>query len=1046
MNDSSIQSVEEHLLQIEQYLQQPAAQPAVRPRSIPPSSAPSSTALRPSSHTGRDTPSSISELSCESLPLSRPTSAHSIRSVSSQSSITAPTSTAPPPPAPAPSAASALSHTDKEALIQKLLAQHRANKLSTNVTSVSSLNTRPPPAPATAQAREQLIEQLLADRRRMRQDRQKEQANGGEEEKKTAKAVFSPPSRHAPTSSLPPRPAAAQAPAPVAAAPPPASYTSPDARSADTSSSSSMSSRSHISPLSESTTSPIDPRFLGDHRTIFEAAELLDEHGELRTDLTQQDGEVEEGEEEEEKVMSPASQTSFVDQQSTPYSPIPHPTQQQQQHNKPAKTRQEHKTTKEQEMKQSRKQEKKSTQTAVSSSPLASTATSRARTRVRYSPPPPTNKPAYTTNTTHATTTSNKRPATAKTQGTAAQTSPKPKAKFITRTTTSTSPVPKSSTSASASPSLSPERKPKLNAAQKAAIAFEKACPFKPVLLSKQIDKEQVGSLADRLSIWQQRQAEREKLKQQQMIQQEQEQMQACTFQPAINEDSRRYVQDGRGELDDRLHHEADHRTKIREAAAQHQQQVVEQACPFQPVISEESRRIQQQQQGQEPVWRRVAELQRQKEQRLHQLRMQQQKQEQREGQLTFHPNVNETSQQLAKERKVKEQQLADEQKEKRASSSSPSRPTASASAAAAAAAEHCTFKPSVSAASERILKRSRLFKGGNRDFLSRQQSLQQQQQERMQAVHSQLAEQQQQYCPFVPDIGNAKEVLANARPQLQDEQQQEQSTRLSSYDAQLLQKLKGRLIRRAKEEYTFKPEIGEVSRRIARSSSVDALYKNERRQQAMQELQAKAEQVQSAQCTFKPQLNKQSNSMAAGGRYGSAVIEKIEAEQALRSNKLAAIHQQLQLRQLEQCTFAPTTTSLPTNTKAKPVLVRGMNRFLQLKEMTARQQQAQQQREREVFLLDVQDSHSARGHAASHRVYTIPAPFKLSERERKDKSKYMSMQDEKECTFQPQTTTAANRKLIQYILQEDPDWTEDMQFAAMEHDVQVEEVEDNDS
>ena len=96
------------------------------------------------------------------------------------------------------------------------------------------------------------------------------------------------------------------------------------------------------------------------------------------------------------------------------------------------------------------------------------------------------------------------------------------------------------------------------------------------------------------------------------------------------------------------------------------------------------------------------------------------------------------------------------------------------------------------------------------------------------------------------------------------------------------------------------------------------------------------------------------------------------------------------------------------------PVIVRGLGRFLELKERAKQQRQEQKQREEQVFRPNL---------AYTPRGFTVPQPFKLSKASQKSvqrRRRLFNEQQEKqrqECTFKPQTIEGRHRKVIQNIL-----------------------------
>jgi hypothetical protein len=124
------------------------------------------------------------------------------------------------------------------------------------------------------------------------------------------------------------------------------------------------------------------------------------------------------------------------------------------------------------------------------------------------------------------------------------------------------------------------------------------------------------------------------------------------------------------------------------------------------------------------------------------------------------------------------------------------------------------------------------------------------------------------------------------------------------------------------------------------------------------------------------------------------------------------------------------------------PIIVRGLNRFLELKNMAAKQQEELRQREEKVFCkVHPTDKPKARA--------TVPKPFSFEHRgkvnsvpeQTRPKSSQQSssvtkpkrlaaqqvVDPKKAYTFRPRTTETSNRELIQQILNEPEDEDDDV-------------------
>ena len=120
----------------------------------------------------------------------------------------------------------------------------------------------------------------------------------------------------------------------------------------------------------------------------------------------------------------------------------------------------------------------------------------------------------------------------------------------------------------------------------------------------------------------------------------------------------------------------------------------------------------------------------------------------------------------------------------------------------------------------------------------------------------------------------------------------------------------------------------------------------------------------------------------------------------------------------IQDCTFIPHTNPTSAMTQSKdPVIVRGLGRYLELKEMAKRREDELREREEKVF-------HSNVSRPARHS-FTIPKPFHLeSDKKAKERRRRIEAEIEaeraKECTFKPRTSQAMTRNAIRKLLEED--------------------------
>ena len=157
-----------------------------------------------------------------------------------------------------------------------------------------------------------------------------------------------------------------------------------------------------------------------------------------------------------------------------------------------------------------------------------------------------------------------------------------------------------------------------------------------------------------------------------------------------------------------------------------------------------------------------------------------------------------------------------------------------------------------------------------------------------------------------------------------------------------------------------------------------------------------------------------------------ASVLERIAAYRRDRDAKLQQARRLGEYEELKGCTFAPQTqTHARVKMPTGPVVVRGLGRYLELKEMAKRQADEKRSREEKAFM--VKGSTQRGGRDSEGRAYTVPEPFALSyrtqagaraAREEALRSAVESKQM-KECTFKPKTMAGRQKRLIKKILAE---------------------------
>lgn len=509
----------------------------------------------------------------------------------------------------------------------------------------------------------------------------------------------------------------------------------------------------------------------------------------------------------------------------------------------------------------------------------------------------------------------------------------------------------------------------------------------------------------------------------------ENREMQQCTFRPAINAKSEFYARKARGcyqeTLAERLHHEADKRETLRTKAKELLETDTMCSYTFQPQINRT--RPSQSTGSRAPIHMRTEEIQQKKDQKLR--AVQAAKDEGTE--CHFQPKISGRSEKLVQRKRDKlyralsqgDGQCLQELgpvEERLYAQGQASQERRIAQRDGGDEISHTT--PSVDEQSRRICKSSVYFQGPQQDFLTRQQTFELAKQRRME-MRSHHADGE---CSFRPTISETSRHIVSNNIEIVGESADDRVTRLAVRDVERREQLRGALEQLHYREYTFKPEVNSVSKKLATQLEVgtsidsftDSAGVHERLYRTSVGGKSRfSDDSRLEECSFKPQVDPQNAKRFAHVKAhypsrGSGVMDDIHDELERKQELLSERRREAEELQMADCTFTPETRK-PHEASGRAVVVNGLDRFFELKGLADKQKQEQEDRERRTFRPELLNTHS-------HRV-TIPEPFNLSSGPGNDTSlirkKQEFMYGSDECTFVPQTNESANREIIRQIM-----------------------------
>lgn len=496
--------------------------------------------------------------------------------------------------------------------------------------------------------------------------------------------------------------------------------------------------------------------------------------------------------------------------------------------------------------------------------------------------------------------------------------------------------------------------------------------------------------------------------------------MDQCTFKPEINSKSEFYARRSRGcfiePLADRLHHEGDKRMTLRHKAKELMEADAMCEYTFQPQINRRSKSVE----NRAPIYTRTQELKKRREQQI----STKQAQEVMHSECSFQPKISGRSERIVQKKRDAMYRSVSQGDRSCLKFLGPveERLYAEAQAKEQRLAQHVTSMSEASQCSQfmdeesrRICRSSVYFQGPQQDFLTRQQTFELAKQKRMEvrSSHAEAA------CSFRPEIsGNSRQIVSNNLEYV-GETPEERVERLAIKDAERRDKVRDALEQLHYRDCTFRPAVNLTSQRIARDDasdcSADVVPVHERLYRPSSNNKSRStEDTRMDECTFRPSLDTKSmkrfgHVRASYDSSGSRVMGNIRDAQDRREEHLMHRRMEVDEQERQQCTFAP-DTHRPYEEPSCPVVVSGLDRFFELKEMASRRQRELQDRHLKVF-------HPEASNTRCNGV-TIPEAFNLSKkREDSQARRGRPSPEQSECTFAPRTNESTNREILRQIM-----------------------------
>ncbi|KAJ7514687.1 hypothetical protein O6H91_23G055500 [Diphasiastrum complanatum] len=306
-----------------------------------------------------------------------------------------------------------------------------------------------------------------------------------------------------------------------------------------------------------------------------------------------------------------------------------------------------------------------------------------------------------------------------------------------------------------------------------------------------------------------------------------------------------------------------------------------------------------------QPIQDRLYELQKRRRERIERAL------NERKLQLTFKPDINQNSVRLFKQ----ESQI--------------------------------TFAPEINSNTDYIIASSKHFGGHRADFFSRQQHY-------MQLIEEKKKKKEREVLPadftFRPNIGNASLILEQSMwKSVFQESASERVERLAYRDKDRQLLIREKVSEEYYAQFNFQPEIDDISKLVGRSTSIKDLYSNRKGKKVKEALEQAARDDFQQKCPFRPEV---SINKSSKGELQSLVLERRQNRKE-RAKSEKEYQTMRELQEMKECTFKPSLNSIPPK-ETSPILIKGLERHLQLQEIAKQMRKDKEDLEKKVFFSHV--------------------------------------------------------------------------------------------
>jgi hypothetical protein len=443
-----------------------------------------------------------------------------------------------------------------------------------------------------------------------------------------------------------------------------------------------------------------------------------------------------------------------------------------------------------------------------------------------------------------------------------------------------------------------------------------------------------------------------------------------CTFQPMVTRFN--YINRNLNEprVDQRLYQDAESKFYEREKIRRQSEEEVALNYPFKPQVQATVSKLVGNKRERPPIYLRLQQLQQEINQNRDNIRL---RAEIDHPDLTFKPNINPNSYQLAYIKKNREKMHSNE------IYSSKSRSDYNKYEEKYASAPHASTFYSTNP---------------NKPFLERQEIFKEKSITKRQEIIESL---EKKSWNFTPEIGKASKFIAESDKNRYSTTIEKRLMKTS----QDTKALKADFEEKYYSEFKFEPKINSISKNLGKSTSLNEIATNLFSKALKNKLAEEKLAEEESKYNYKPKISKSKDFEYISSTYKQIdnLTQTLKRQQSIKERRIEEIKKYKESQEMRECTFTP--QKIEAKDFSKSVSIKGMDRFFELKDMARRKEQEHRERENKAF------SNPSRKNYES--FYTIPKPFNLHPSNKKEKiQKIKSEIEEKEkteCVFKPQLT-----------------------------------------